>query len=82
MLRLSGRRWIGSELECSSIIDRFDSLECDRKHIEEIWSHKNRLFIDADLKRREKMGNPLSRKYRIKTEIENDGCGRDELVLK
>ena len=74
---LSGRRWVGSELECSSIIERFDALESDREHIEEIWSQKNRLFTDTDLKRRAKSGKPLSQNYRIedRSEIEKDACG-------
>jgi len=73
---LTGRRWIGSELECSSIIERFDSLEDDRQHLDEIWTQKNRLFTDADLKRRAKSGRPLSHNYRVNDikEIEEDQC--------
>lgn len=74
---LTGRRWIGSELECSAIIERFNSLSDDREHLEEIWSQKNKLFTDVDLKRRAKSGRPLSQDYRIadRAEIEGDQCG-------
>jgi site-specific DNA-methyltransferase (adenine-specific) len=73
---LAGRQWVGSELECSSIIERFDALEDDREHLDEIWSQKNKLFTDADLKRRAKSGKPLSKDYRIddRSEIEQDTC--------
>ena len=73
---LSGRRWVGSELECSSIVERFNSIEADREHIEEIWSQKNRLFTDIDLKRRAKSGKPLSQHYQVENrrEIETDAC--------
>lgn len=73
---LSGRRWIGSELECSSILERFNTLNPDRVHLEEIRLQKNKLFTAADLKRRAKSGKPLSPRYRIEvdSETENDGC--------
>lgn len=66
---LLGRRWIGSELECTAIVDRFNSLEGDRSHLQEIHLQKNRLFTDVDLKRRAKSGKPLSKHYRI---VESD----------
>lgn len=66
---LTGRRWIGSELECSSIIERFESLDSDREHIKEIHAQKNTLFSEVDLKRRAKSGKPLSKNYRV--EIRN-----------
>lgn len=69
---LSGRRWIGSELECSSIIERFNALEDDRQHLAEIWSQKNKLFTDSDLKRRAKSGKPFSRNYQVDERIENE----------
>jgi site-specific DNA-methyltransferase (adenine-specific) len=74
---LSGRKWIGSELECSSIIERFDTIEADRDHIQEIWSQKNRLFTDVDLRRRAKSGKPLSAHYQTqdKGEVGKDICG-------
>lgn len=76
---LTGRRWIGSEIDCSSIIERFDDLDADRRHIEEIGAQKNILFTEADLKRREKSGKPLSKDYRIngREKLENDACQCD-----
>ncbi|MCG2585972.1 site-specific DNA-methyltransferase [Massilia sp. TS11] len=73
---LTGRRWIGSELECSAIVERFGTLSADQEHLEEIWSQKNRLFTEADIKRRTKSGKPLSENYRIPaSEIdEDDAC--------
>jgi site-specific DNA-methyltransferase (adenine-specific) len=68
---LTGRRWIGSELECSAIIERFDKLEGDKDHIAAIHANKNTLFMAADLEQRRKAGKPLSRNYRIP---ENDIC--------
>ena len=73
---LAGRRWVGSELDCSSIIDRFDALEADREHLDEIRLQKNKLFTDKDLKRQAKSGKLISQNYRIddRKEIENDSC--------
>jgi site-specific DNA-methyltransferase (adenine-specific) len=73
---LSGRHWIGSELECSAIIERFDALQADREHIEEIWNQKNRLFTEADIKRRSKSAKPLSQNYRIENNVspDSEGC--------
>ncbi len=62
---LTGRKWLGAELECSSIIDRFGDIEGDRDHIREIHGNKNRLFTSADLKRRSLSGRPLSEDYRL-----------------
>lgn len=62
---LLGRRWIGSELDCAAIVDRFGALEGDRTHLKEIRSNKNTLFRRADLDRRKKAGRPLSKDYRI-----------------
>lgn len=62
---LLGRRWIGAELDCSAILERFDSLEGDREHLAEIQAKKNTLFTRADLDRRRKSGKPLSKDYRI-----------------
>lgn len=66
---LTGRRWIGSELECSAICDRFVALDGDREHLAEIYMNKNVLFTDADLKRRRKNGKPLSADYRIANDL-------------
>jgi site-specific DNA-methyltransferase (adenine-specific) len=62
---LTGRKWIGAELDCAAIVERFDNLEPDREHLAEIQSNKNRLFMEKDLLRRRKSGNPLSKNYRI-----------------
>lgn len=69
---LTGRRWIGSELDCSSIIDRFKAIEADAEHLANIQANKNVLFTPADIERRRKAGNPLSRDYRI--EQDSPGC--------
>lgn len=70
---LTGRRWIGSELECSAIVERFEDIESEREHMEQIHAGKNTLFTVADLKRRSLSGKPLSKNYRIK-DAEPDGC--------
>jgi len=62
---LTGRRWIGSELECSAILDRFADLLPDREHLAQIHENKNTLFAEADLKRRASSGKPLSKSYKI-----------------
>lgn len=62
---LTGRHWIGSELHCDAILDRFNTLEADREHIAEIHANKNTLFTKTDLVRRNKFGKPLSKDYRI-----------------
>lgn len=62
---LTGRRWLGGELECSSIVDRFGVLDSDAKHLAEIHSKKNRLFLADDIERNQKAGRPLSHQYRI-----------------
>lgn len=66
---LTGRRWIGAELECSSILERFDSLEGDREHLADIHANKNVLFTRDDLKRRKKYGKPLPAEYRVKSDL-------------
>lgn len=62
---LTGRRWVGSELHCETIISRFEAIEADREHLEHIHANKNVLFTRADLARRRKVGNPLSPNYRV-----------------
>ncbi len=62
---LTGRQWIGSELDCSAIMQRFEGLEADREHLVQIHQNKNTLFTSADLERRRKSGKPLSKNYRI-----------------
>jgi len=78
---LNGCKWIGSELDCSSIVDRFGSLEADREHLAEIHANKNTLFTLTDLGRRVKAGGrPLSKDYRI-AEI-NGACECREAGLE
>lgn len=62
---LNGRRWIGAELDCSPILERFNALDGDREHLTEIHRNKNVLFTQADLHRRRKAGRPLSTAYRL-----------------
>lgn len=62
---LTERRWIGSELDCSPIIERFDNLEGDRQYLAEIQENKNVLFKRSDLAIRRKNGRPLSKNYRL-----------------
>jgi site-specific DNA-methyltransferase (adenine-specific) len=63
---LTGRRWIGSEIDCSAIVQRFANIDADRQHLEEIHANKNTLFTRADLARRRKRGvTPLSNEYRL-----------------
>jgi site-specific DNA-methyltransferase (adenine-specific) len=62
---LTGRKWIGSELDCSAIIERFDTLQGDTAHLDVIHANKNTLFMETDLNQRRKAGKPLSKKYRI-----------------
>ena len=62
---LNGCRWIGCDLDCSAIIERFGNLSADREHLAEIHANKNTLFTLADLKKRQVGGRPLSKNYRI-----------------
>lgn len=62
---LTGRRWIGAELHCRTILDRFENLDDDRDHLAEIHVNKNVLFTRASLARRKKAGRPLSQDYRV-----------------
>ncbi|WP_455296948.1 DNA-methyltransferase [Brucella pituitosa] len=66
---LTKRRWIGSELDCSAILDRFDNIDSDREHLGEIHANKNVLFTKEDLKRRRKYGKPLPKEYRIQNDL-------------
>jgi site-specific DNA-methyltransferase (adenine-specific) len=78
---LTGRRWIGADLHCADILDRFNDLESDRIHIEEIHKNKNVLFTEADLKRQRKAGKVLSKNYRIAHEMPNCTCQRSQTDL-
>ncbi len=71
---LTGRRWIGSELDCSAILERFDMIEADRDHLAQIHANKNVLFTETDLARRRKNGKPISRDYRIQHESPTCAC--------
>jgi site-specific DNA-methyltransferase (adenine-specific) len=62
---LNGRSWLGCELDCSSIVQRFDTIESDREHLEKIHASKNVLFTSADIAKRRKRGRPLSSNYRL-----------------
>jgi site-specific DNA-methyltransferase (adenine-specific) len=66
---LTGRRWIGCELDCSSILERFEALDGDREHLTNIQLNKNVLFTRADLNRRRKSGTPISPDYRLDPEL-------------
>ncbi|WP_206138676.1 site-specific DNA-methyltransferase [Stenotrophomonas sp. ASS1] len=69
---LTGRRWIGSELECSDIKARFADLGSDASHMRSIYKDKNVLFTAADINRRNKLGRPLSNSYRIEQSAIDD----------
>jgi site-specific DNA-methyltransferase (adenine-specific) len=62
---LKSRRWIGSELDCAAITQRFSSIEADRDYLCQIESEKNTLFTRIDLLKRKASGRPLSPKYRL-----------------
>lgn len=46
------RKWIGIELDCSSILERFNDLGVDKKQLEEIHLENNTLFTAKDLTKR------------------------------
>ncbi|MBB2187849.1 site-specific DNA-methyltransferase [Gluconacetobacter liquefaciens] len=71
---LNGRRWIGSELDCSTIVERFSDLKGDKEHLIDIHSSKNTLFTKTDLERRRKNGKPLPKAYRLKEDIASCDC--------
>jgi site-specific DNA-methyltransferase (adenine-specific) len=71
---LLGRQWLGTELDCSSIVERFGQMGGDRDHLADIHSNKNVLFTANDIARRNKSGRPLSAKYRIETAPESCEC--------
>jgi len=61
-----GRRWIGVDLDCSAIVERFKDLSGDREYLREIRQRKNTLFTKEDVVRRKKKGiTPLSKDYRL-----------------
>jgi len=72
---LTGRRWIGTELDCSAITERFESLQGDKDHLEEIHGAKNILFRQEDLAKQRKAGKKLSKDYRIEKDDDSCVCG-------
>lgn len=62
---LTGRRWMGSELHCDAIVQRFEEADGDGDHLSQIHANKNTLFRAADLETRRRAGKPLSPDYRI-----------------
>jgi site-specific DNA-methyltransferase (adenine-specific) len=62
---LNGRNWIGCELDSSSIIGRFEDLDADREHLEQIHASKNVLFTADNIAKRRRSGRPLSPNYRL-----------------
>lgn len=71
---LTGRRWIGSELHCSAIVERFDALDDDREHLIQIYENKNVLFTKADLKRQRTNGRSLSPAYQLEQNEPATAC--------
>lgn len=69
---LNKRRWIGSELNCSDIIDRFADIKSDASHLKEIHKNKNVLFTENDIVRRRKSGQPLSEAYRLGEDTQSE----------
>lgn len=84
---LTGRRWIGSELDCHAILERFDAAEGDREHLAQIQKNKNVLFTQDDFDRQRKSGKPVSRNYRIladdlpSCDCSNSGIEQNELFV-
>ncbi|GGZ45211.1 DNA-methyltransferase [Asticcacaulis endophyticus] len=75
---LNGRRWVGSELDCQTIIARFKDLDGDKIHLEDIHKNKNVLFTKADLLHRKKSGIPLPSAYRVNGEVDDEcACNTD-----
>lgn len=75
---LTGRRWIGSELHCEDIVQRFINLDSEIDHLAEIQKNKNILFMNIDIERKLKSGKPLSKNYRI-AEASIETCECDAL---
>lgn len=77
---LTGRRWIGAELHCEDIIERFENLEGDQVHLRKIQTNKNTLFTRTDLEKRRKSGKPLSKDYRLETG--GTGCQCEDAAVQ
>lgn len=74
---LTGRRWIGAELHCRDILDRFAKLDEDRAYLRQLHASKNVLFREVDIQRRIKAGNPLSPAYRYQPGTPTCACCAD-----
>jgi site-specific DNA-methyltransferase (adenine-specific) len=61
---LLGRQWIGVELDCQDIINRFKRIDEDKEHLARIHAAKNRLFTDQAQKLRAK-NKFSSHKYQV-----------------
>ncbi len=70
---LTGRKWLGCELHCEDIVDRFADLQADREHMIAIHRNKNTLFTSVDVEKRIKLGRPLSKDYKIES-VDADAC--------
>ena len=66
---LLGRRWIGAELDCTAIRNRFARIQDDAEYLRELHKNKNVLFTQAALARRRRSGTPLSKDYRMQHEL-------------
>jgi site-specific DNA-methyltransferase (adenine-specific) len=58
------RRWLGIELDCRSIIERFENIDGDRDYLSKLGHGKNILFTSESLVKRRKFGHDTSR-YRL-----------------
>lgn len=70
---LLGRQWIGTELDCTSILSRFEALDSEREYLDKIHTGKNRLFTDSALKLRGRHGHKTD-KYRVEN-VSSNGNG-------
>ncbi len=65
-----GRRWVGMELDCAPICDRFTQIDKDRENMYKLYENKNRLFTKHSLRLRAQNGFVIG-KYRIETSMSN-----------
>ncbi|MDB6125490.1 MAG: site-specific DNA-methyltransferase [Pedosphaera sp.] len=63
------RKWIGMELDCSDIVDRFENIQGDEDYLARISTVKNTLFTQESLRLRRQFGHDTS-KYRLN----GNGC--------
>ena len=78
-----GRKWIGMELDCDSILERFTEIEREREFIAAIHSRKNTLFTAQDLVTRRRSGLDSS-KYQldeVKAILKKRGCTPAEAAI-